>query len=161
MNAVDRAETHIAYLGLGSNIEPETNLVGAVQALRAQLPILCKSSVWKSPSLGAPGPDFLNAAIKVETSLDSDALRQTLLRPIERWLGRVRSPDKYAPRTIDLDVLIFDSQILDEHIWDYPHLAVPLAECAPGLEAPTGRPLAEIANEFRLNGDIHPVALVL
>lgn len=159
LNEVDNVKLHSAYIGLGSNVEPEANLAGAIQALRLQLTILCLSSVWRSPSLGAPGPDFLNAVAKIETELDGKTLRQDLLRPIERSLGRVRGSDKFAPRTIDLDLLIFDGQILDEHIWDYPHLAVPLAECEPGIISPDGKRLVEIASRLQSSAEIFRIAL--
>lgn len=96
--------------------------------------------------------------MKVETELDAEALKLQVLRPLESELGRQRGPDKNAPRTIDLDVLVFDDDVLDEHIWDYPHLAIPLAECAPDL-AKAGRPLADIAEELQTKAGIQRAEL--
>jgi 2-amino-4-hydroxy-6-hydroxymethyldihydropteridine diphosphokinase len=124
----------IAYIGLGSNIEPEKYLPLAVAALAAQTDLLALSSAWKSPAIGTTGPNFFNAAAKILTThADPDALKFAVLRPIEAALGRVRTTDKFAPRTIDLDILIFKDQILDPDIWKYAYLAVPLAEIAQGF----------------------------
>lgn len=154
------ASSHIAYIGLGSNIEPKTNIARALQALRERTTVFCESSVWHSPALGTDGPDFLNAAVKIETDLNAETLKTTLLREIEHDLGRRRVADKFAPRTIDLDILIYDGTILDEHLWNYAHLTVPLAECAKDLVHPeTQRSIQEIAEEMRFSVPITKVDL--
>ncbi len=150
MNAAANRPSRIAYIGLGSNIEPEANITRAFRALRERVVVLCESSVWHSPALGTDGPAFLNATVKIETELDAEGLKSTVLREIEHVLGRRRVADKFAPRTIDLDILIFDGDVHDEHIWDYAYLAVPLAECAPDLVKPyTGPTIAQIAEDFK------------
>jgi 2-amino-4-hydroxy-6-hydroxymethyldihydropteridine diphosphokinase len=130
----------------------------ALQALRERTTVLCTSSIWHSPALGTDGPDFLNATVKIATTLDSLKLKSTLLSEIEQELGRRRVADKFAPRTIDLDVLIFDGEVYDEHIWDYAYLAVPLAECAPELRQPaTGLSIESIASELKRRDEIRKV----
>jgi 2-amino-4-hydroxy-6-hydroxymethyldihydropteridine diphosphokinase len=151
-------ETHIAFVGLGSNIEPETNLSRAVAELKKQLKVLCISAAWKAPALGTSGPDFLNAVIKIRTSHSADELKLLVLRPIENALGRVRTGDKNAPRAIDLDILVFDEVVYEEHIWDYAYLAVPLAECNPERQDPiSNRSLRELSIEYQKTGNIRSV----
>jgi 2-amino-4-hydroxy-6-hydroxymethyldihydropteridine diphosphokinase len=108
---------------------------------------------WTEP-LGRPGqPRFLNGAWRVETERSARELKFDVLRPIESALGRERNADKYAPRTIDLDVVLYgdgmieepDLTVPDPDIRDRPFLAVPLLELAPELRLPdTGERLAEL-----------------
>lgn len=141
---------HVVYIGLGSNIEPENNLPRAVAALSQHVSVYCISTIWQAPALGTQGPDFLNAVIKVETGYSAEDLKNRVLRPIEASLGRERGADKNTPRTIDLDILIFDGLIDDPHIWDYAHLAVPLADCHPELVNPvTGQTISQVASELK------------
>ncbi len=137
--------THQACLLLGSNIEPEKNLPRAVDLLRQQVSLLRTSSVWQTPPVGHPGPDFLNMAVLVTTSLSAKDLKESVLRPLEASLGRVRSADKNAPRTIDLDIILFDGQLMDAGLYTYAHRAVPVAELLPDLRSPQGEPLEKVA----------------
>ena len=158
LNASAQTESakHIAYIGLGSNIAPESNLPRAVAALNQHLTILCLSSAWHAPALGTTGPDFLNAVVKVETEYSAEKLKAQVLRPIETKLGRRRSSNKNAPRIIDLDILVFDKKILDPHIWDYAHLAAPLAECFPELTHPlSSQTIADAAFELGKANDFY------
>lgn len=158
----NKPQTHIAYIGLGSNIEPEKNLPRAVRALRDRLDVVKVSSAWHSPALGTVGPDFLNAVAAVNTELDVEDLKLQILRPIEADLGRTRGPAKFAPRTIDLDVLVFDERVLDPHVWDYAHLALPMAECNPGLQdKASGKSISELAKALQLKYAIKKVDVLL
>lgn len=162
LNAAAPANQHIAYIGLGSNIEPVVNLRRAVAALRARGDVLAVSSVWKSPAIGSAGLDFLNAAAKFATSLSAEELKSEVLRPIEKELGRVRGPDRFAPRTIDLDILIFDDEGLDAEIWVYAHLAMPLSEIlADYRHAQTGEGLSEVAARLRAKQSLEHFPLTL
>jgi len=135
-------------------------MVLALAAVRAETRILCISSAWRAPALGTIGPDFLNAVMKLETALTADDLKSQVLRPIETKLGRHRSQNKNAPRTIDLDIMIFDDEIRDPHIWVYAHLAVPLAECFPQLINPTSRKtISQISTEFQKSTKIRRINL--
>ncbi len=107
------AAEHQVCLLLGSNIQPELNLPLAVATLRRQLSILQVSRVWESPPEGAGGPNFLNAALLARTPHDQVILKSEILTPLEARMGRVRSADKNAPRPIDLDIILFDGQIMD------------------------------------------------
>lgn len=124
-----------ACLLLGSNIQPEHHLPKAVSLLDEHLFIQGVSSVWETPAVGAKGPNFLNAALLVHTSFNQQDLKMEILRPLEAHLGRRRSADKFAPRTIDIDVVTWDSQPIDEDLWRFAHTAVPVAELLPGLRS--------------------------
>jgi 2-amino-4-hydroxy-6-hydroxymethyldihydropteridine diphosphokinase len=147
-----------AYLSLGSNIEPEQNLATAVQMLATLTRLRAVSKVWETPAWGdTDQPNFLNAAALVETKLTADQLKQQVLNYIELCLGRVRQLDQYVPRPIDLDLMLFNREIIqlgrrhipDPEIVARPFVAIPLAELAPTYHHPqTGQTLAEIAGSF-------------
>ena len=112
--------------------------------------LLAVSQTWETRAEGSPGPNFLNAAALLSSPLKAVELKFNVLRKIEAGLGRVRSADKNAPRTIDLDILIFDGQVLEESLWSRIFLAVPLAELLPNLEHPeTCQLLHEAASVLR------------
>lgn len=151
-----------ACIALGSNIQAEHYLPEAVRRLAARCRVLAVSPVYETAPVGKTDqPNFLNAAVLIETDLSAEALKTQVLQVIERDLGRVRTADKNAPRTIDLDIALFGESVLDvgaRHIPDpdilrYAHLAVPLAALAPDLRHPeTGQTLAEIARNLPAAG---------
>ncbi len=152
--------SNLAYLSLGSNIAPERNLPAAVRKLTQFGRILAVSSVWESPPEGfADQPDYLNAAVLLETPLSARKLRETAIAAVETALGRVRMDNKNAPRTIDIDIMLFNHDILrvgqrripDPEVVERPFVAIPLAEIAPDFVHPeTGETLAAIAGHFDL-----------
>jgi 2-amino-4-hydroxy-6-hydroxymethyldihydropteridine diphosphokinase len=138
-------EKHQACLLLGSNIQPEQNIPLAVAHLQKRLTVLEASSIWQSDAIGSSGPDFLNGALLVSTPLDADALKEQVLHSLEAQLGRVRTEDKNAPRTIDIDIILFDGILLDPTLWKYAHRAVPVAELLPGYRSDSGEYLKDTA----------------
>ncbi len=130
-----------ALLTLGSNIEPERHMPAAVRALRRSPRIVVQrvSPLYWTPPVGT-GDDrpFLNGAARITTTMGIRELRDELRR-IEEACGRVRSDDKYAPRTIDIDIAYYGDLVLDEGgitvpdpgVAEHAHLAVPLADIAP------------------------------
>lgn len=149
-----------AFLALGSNISPEENLPQAVRLLEESGRILGRSSVWQSKPVGDTNQaDFLNAAVLLETELAASEICLEVIPQIERDLYRVRDPqNKNGPRTIDIDLVLFNGEQLriehrmipDPEIPERVFLAVPLAElapqyCVPGLE----RDLLHIADELQ------------
>ena len=136
---------HQACLLLGSNIQSEQNIPQAVAHLQRQLTILQASSLWRSDAIGSSGPDFLNGALLVSTPLDADALKEQVIHPLEAQLGRVRTEDKNAPRTIDIDIILFDKVLLDPNLWKYAHRAVPVAELLPDYQSDSGEYLKDVA----------------
>ena len=120
-----------AYLLIGSNIQPEENIKKAIALIRAEMRIANISSVWESHAVGNNGPNFLNCVLIVETEYSIEALKNLVIRNIENSLGRVRTNDKYTPRTIDVDLIIYNGQRIDEEICHRVFIAVPLAELEP------------------------------
>ena len=159
-----------ALICLGSNILPWHNLPRAIERLDEVLPLVKVSSLYASPARGAPGsPPFLNAAVAADTDLDPYELKFDLLRPLEAELGRVRGPDPNAPRSIDLDLVLYGQRIVDDperglclpdpEIVSSPHTVLPLAEIEGETRHPIlGESLAEIAARCRDRGEIRVVA---
>lgn len=144
---------HSAYISIGSNIEPDRHIREAIRLLRTEGKILAFSSVWETEAVGSGGPNFLNAAVAFETPFLRQELKERLLHVIENRLGRVRSADKNAPRTIDLDVIIFDGQVVDNELWGRLYIARPFAELLPDLVNPiTGQTLLVTADALHQHG---------
>jgi len=154
---------HLAWLLLGSNIRPERNLPRAVASIAKQETLLAVSSVWQSPpSDGSDQPDYLNAAILIRTAKSPAEIYTDVIAPIEQSLGRVRTADKFASRTVDIDLAMYDDSVEDFYGRKLPHpdilkrayAALPLAEISPDKIHPeTSEPLKNIAERLR-NGSI-------
>jgi 2-amino-4-hydroxy-6-hydroxymethyldihydropteridine diphosphokinase len=128
---------HRAYLNLGSNIEPELNLQKGVDLLKKYGEIKAISHVWESKSVGYDGPNFLNACVLFLAETEPENLKAEIIHPIEARLGRVRGADKNMPRTMDIDVVLFDEQpIMKAEYWDSAFVIVPLAELLPDFIHP-------------------------
>ena len=92
MNVSVRPEPeHQAYICLGSNIDPVVNLGKAINMLRQKTRLVELSTCWESEAIGSPGPNFLNIGVAVTTPLGPGELKEQVLAPIEKQLGRVRS----------------------------------------------------------------------
>jgi 2-amino-4-hydroxy-6-hydroxymethyldihydropteridine diphosphokinase len=138
-----------AYIGLGSNLGDRLgNLQAAVRALSARgLEPAAHSSVYESDALGPPQPDYLNAVVSVSTSLTPRELLEALLA-VEAELGRHRG-QRWGPREIDLDLLLYGDEMLEEEGLTVPHpemtkrsfVLLPLLEIAPDLDLPSGEPV--------------------
>jgi 2-amino-4-hydroxy-6-hydroxymethyldihydropteridine diphosphokinase len=167
------------FITLGSNIEAERNLDYAVRLLadEAELEIVRVSRVYRSRPIDAQGKvnpeqdDFLNAAVLVETDLPILDLKRRILRRIEQRLERVRTQDKFAPRTIDLDIVLYGNDVLgllieeiddegdmlhpDMDALQYAHVALPLGDLDPDFVHPlTGETLGQIAGRLGDSEDI-------
>jgi len=143
---------HQVYLSLGSNIEPVQNLPKALDLLRQQGEVLKISNAWESEAVGSDGPNFLNACVLFRTPLLQEELKEKVIHPIESTLGRKRTADKYAPRTIDIDIVLFDDQLLNDKFWKQAFVVLPLAEIYPEYRNPlTGAKVIEVAARLRQN----------
>ncbi|MDH3520594.1 MAG: 2-amino-4-hydroxy-6-hydroxymethyldihydropteridine diphosphokinase [Myxococcales bacterium] len=143
----DPVEEEIAYVALGSNLGArEQHLAGALDALRAVAGVreLAVSSVYETAPIGPGEQDFyLNAVARLTTSLAPRALLEQLLA-IEATAGRRRGPERNAPRTLDLDLLLYGEHAIDEPGLEVPHprmcdrgfVLEPLCELAPDLVVP-------------------------
>ncbi len=154
----DEISTNLAYLSLGSNIEPEYNLPEAVAQLKQFGQIRAVSSVWQTPAVGfSEQSDFLNAAVLLETTLSAKDLRRLAIAQIENSLGRVRTENKNGPRPIDIDIMLFNQDVLalghrripDPELLERAFVAIPMAEIAPDYVHPElNITLVEIAHRF-------------
>ena len=136
-------------ISLGSNIEPEKNLPLALKMLAEGSLILNTASIWQTPAIGSDGPDYLNAAVLILIHLPLDQLKVQLLSTIEGKLGRIRTTDKNADRTIDLDVMMYDGECRDDELWSQAHVAVPASELLPDCTHPqSGETLTHAAQRL-------------
>jgi 2-amino-4-hydroxy-6-hydroxymethyldihydropteridine diphosphokinase len=137
-----------AFVGIGSNLgEPERQIAAALEQLAAEdgVELLAVSTLRETEPVGyRDQPDFFNGAAELETVLPAPELLERLLA-IESRLGRVRGKGpRFGPRTIDLDLLLYDDKIIDEPGLTVPHPRLaerrfalePLAELDPALEVP-------------------------
>lgn len=144
------------YISLGSNIERETNTRAGVAALHERFGELELSSVYESEAVGFEGDAFYNMVIACEVSEDVFNANQAL-RDIEDANGRVRHGPKFSSRTLDLDLLLYDDLVLNEHGLKLPREEIlhnafvlwPLAEIAPELTHPeAGKTYADLWHDF-------------
>jgi 2-amino-4-hydroxy-6-hydroxymethyldihydropteridine diphosphokinase len=143
-------ELHRAYLSLGSNIEPELNLVRGIGLLQTRGRVEKVSKAWESESVGAEGPNYLNACVLFVTPLKQDALKEQVLLPIEAQLGRVRTENRFAPRPMDIDIVVFDERSCDDKYWEQAFVVIPLAEIHPHFRNPVqNETLVETATRLR------------
>lgn len=141
-----------AWLSLGSNLSPEANLRAAAHALRARFGPVRFSPVYRTPSVGFEGPDFLNAAAEIQTDLDPHALNHWL-HALEDAQGRQRGGARFSSRTLDVDIVFFDDLVLKgpgnlelpRPELRHAFVLKPLADIAPAHRVPTtGETLAAL-----------------
>ncbi|MBF2026059.1 MAG: 2-amino-4-hydroxy-6-hydroxymethyldihydropteridine diphosphokinase [Oscillatoriales cyanobacterium C42_A2020_001] len=135
-------------IALGSNLGDSLHTLEAAVAILARSPAIhleARSHWYQTKAVGPPQPDYLNGCIIVQTTLPPHMLLETLLA-VEKQFGRVRR-ERWGPRTLDLDMLLFDDLILNTPTLQIPHprmadrafVLVPLAEIAPDWVEPTSR----------------------
>jgi 2-amino-4-hydroxy-6-hydroxymethyldihydropteridine diphosphokinase len=134
-------EPHRAWLSLGSNLEPERHLRGALVELRARFGAVVQSPTYRFPAVGFEGPDFLNLAVGLDTDLVPEAL-DAWLHALEDRHGRRRDGPRFSSRTLDVDIVLFGDRV----IAGPGHLEIPRKEIA---EAFVLKPLADIAADVR------------
>ena len=151
------------YLGLGSNVAAEKNLRLAIHELESRYGEVAISPVYKSGAVGFEGADFLNLVV----GLESDASPLEICNEMERihdLAGRIRSDDKWGPRPLDIDLLLYDDAVISEppvrvprdDILEFGFVLRPLAEIAPDLVHPvTGRTMRDHWLEFDTSN--HPL----
>src|SRR5689334_12711457 len=143
-------ESHLAYLNLGSNIQPETNLPKAVKLLPGYGEILQVSKVWESAPVGTEGSNYLNACLLFKSTFNQIELKKIVIHPIESQLGRKRSDDKFAARPMDIDIVLFDNISTSDAFWNLAYVVVPLADIYPEYKNPlTGETVYETATRLR------------
>jgi 2-amino-4-hydroxy-6-hydroxymethyldihydropteridine diphosphokinase len=147
-----------AFVGIGSNLgDREGNLRRAVELLSAEdgIDVVAVSEIRETDPVGpVEQGQFLNGAVRIETDLGPRELLERLLT-VEQRLGRVRG-ERWGPRTIDLDLLVYGNQVVDEPGLTVPHPRLherrfalePLADLAPGLEIPGKGPISALLAEL-------------
>lgn len=145
----------VAYIAIGSNLASPLEQVNAALKALGDIPeshILIVSSFYRTPPLGPQDqPDYLNAAVALETSLAPEELLNHTQR-IELQQGRVRKAERWGPRTLDLDIMLFGNEVINTERLTVPHYDMknrgfmlwPLFEIAPELVFPDGETLREI-----------------
>lgn len=123
-----------AVIAVGSNIEPERNIALAQNMIREQLHFIAASRFVKTTPRGfTDQPDFINGACRVETEMTIDELKK-YLKSVEQRLGRKRTANSNGPRTIDLDVVVYDGQIVDDDFYKYNFVRTAVLELEPELQ---------------------------
>lgn len=152
------------YLGLGSNVEPQKHLRLGIEELARHFGVLELSDLYENASVGFDGDAFINLVLGLES--DASPLEiHNIIEDIHALANRERGESRFAPRTLDIDLLLYDDLVLDEaplrlprsDILKYSFVLGPLAEIAPDLRHPeTGRLITEHWAEY--DKDSHPLA---
>ena len=121
-------------LGLGSNIDPENNIKKAKELITQKFTVLGKSQFTQTKPIGYLNQDdFINGTIYIETALTLNKLK-TVLKTIEQELGRSASTIKSGPRTIDIDIIVFNEQVVDQDFYTRDFLKKSTLEIIPNLK---------------------------
>jgi 2-amino-4-hydroxy-6-hydroxymethyldihydropteridine diphosphokinase len=127
-------KTNSVVIGLGSNINPEHNIRKAREEIASEFHIVKSSSFVETEPVGFKEQDkFLNGALLIETELDADRLKSRL-KEIESVLGRVNTDNRYGPRTIDLDILVWNGEIAEQEVRERGYLRESVKEILPELD---------------------------
>lgn len=146
----------LAYVSGGSNLEAEKNVVVAARALKARHPGARFSRCYRNPAVGFDGPDFLNFVVELPVA-GTPALLKGELECVETLCGRRRDAPKWAPRAMDLDILLFGDLVQDApglvlprpDLLRWAFMLGPLAEIAPELVHPARRlSIVQLWREF-------------
>lgn len=153
----------IAYIAVGSNLaKPILQAKQAIEALK-QLPksqFIATSSLYSSTPMGPQDqPEYINAVVVIDTQLSPLALLDCT-QAIEQEQGRERKAERWGPRTLDLDILLYGDEIIDSPRLTVPHYGMkvrefvlyPLDEIAPDLSLPDGTKLSDLLSEVDRNG---------
>ncbi|MHC5137596.1 MAG: 2-amino-4-hydroxy-6-hydroxymethyldihydropteridine diphosphokinase [Planctomycetota bacterium] len=123
-----------AIIAVGSNIEPKTHIERAREMIAAEHTLVAVSNLVRTTPQGlAEQADFLNGAFSIETGLDSERL-EAYLKEVEATLGRVRTENKNGPRTIDLDITVFNGEIIDNDFYRYDFVRKAVTELMPEMK---------------------------
>ncbi|MEL7292234.1 MAG: 2-amino-4-hydroxy-6-hydroxymethyldihydropteridine diphosphokinase [Pseudomonadota bacterium] len=151
------------FIAVGSNLSsPVAQANAAIEALKT-LPksqFVCASSLYSSTPMGPQNqPDYINAVVEINTELTPLELLDCT-QTIELEQGRVRKEERWGPRTLDLDILLYGNEVMDSERLTVPHYGMkerefvlyPLAEIAPNLTLPCGTRLEDLLKVVEQNG---------
>lgn len=112
----------VALVAVGSNIEPEHNILAALAAIREDVRVVASSTFYRTEPIGRlDQPRYINGVWRIDTDLPPVEVRERILRPTEARLGRRRIGDKFGPRTIDLDLVLYDDRVVRASDFRLPH----------------------------------------
>ena len=135
----------VAFIAVGSNVAPRENVLAALSVLRQRVAVRGSSTFYQTqPVGGRDQPAFINGVWRIASALRPAQIRDDVLAPIEDRLGRVRTTDKYADRTIDLDLVLYDDFAIDEEGLVLPHPDI----CRPFVAGPIIELLRTAENEI-------------
>ncbi|WP_434762047.1 2-amino-4-hydroxy-6-hydroxymethyldihydropteridine diphosphokinase [Vibrio fortis] len=152
-----------AYIAVGSNLaDPVSQANLAIETLKSlpQSKFIATSKLYSSTPMGPQNqPDYINAVVAIETELTPIELLNCT-QAIEQEQGRVRKDERWGPRTLDLDIILYGNEVIDSERLTVPHYGMkerefvlyPLAEIAPSLQLPDGTELSELLNVVDKNG---------
>lgn len=154
------------FIGVGSNINPEKYISKAMLDLLKYAEVIDISTHYLTKAEGNPGdPDYINGVWKIKTDLKPEELKYKVLRKIENDMGRIRKKDSFAPRKIDLDILLYSDIVIDSKdfkipsgdIYKRPFVCFPIYELEPQCILPdTGMHIYDITKQFK-NADMIPL----
>ncbi|EHZ2537696.1 2-amino-4-hydroxy-6-hydroxymethyldihydropteridine diphosphokinase [Vibrio parahaemolyticus] len=152
-----------AYIAVGSNLaDPVSQAQQAIEALKT-LPnskFVQASSLYSSTPMGPQNqPDYINAVVAIKTNLTPLELLDCT-QAIEQEQGRVRKDERWGPRTLDLDIVLYGNEVINSERLIVPHYGMrerefvlyPLAEIAPSLQLPDGTEVSELLEQVDRNG---------
>ena len=148
-----------AFISIGSNISPAVNIRKAIHSLSKRVQVTGLSTVYCTKAIDRPDePDYFNCVLEIRTGISPEDLQYLILREIENDLGRMRREDKYAARTIDLDLILYGEMVIasdkltvpDPEILERSFLAIPLHELDQNLVIPgISMPIKDIVGKFQ------------
>lgn len=161
------SEKVICYIGIGSNqatpVQQAQQAIAALQQI-PQTELTKCSALYSSTPMGPQDqPDYINAVAELSTELSAIELLDQLQR-IEQQQGRVRKAQRWGPRTLDLDIILFADQVINNERLTIPHYGMherefvlyPLYEISPQLVLPDGTALSQLIKGCDKNG-LHPI----
>ncbi|WP_261903130.1 2-amino-4-hydroxy-6-hydroxymethyldihydropteridine diphosphokinase [Vibrio fortis] len=152
-----------AYIAVGSNLaDPVSQANLAIETLKSlpQSKFIATSKLYSSTPMGPQNqPDYINAVVAIETELTPIELLNCT-QAIEQEQGRVRKDERWGPRTLDLDIILYGNEVIDSERLTVPHYGMkerefvlyPLAEIAPSLQLPDGTELSKLLKVVDKNG---------
>ncbi len=152
---LDNTMSHV-YVAIGSNIEPEENIAKATGEMQRLFPDARFSSWYRNKAVGFEGDDFINGVVGFTTDLPLRSVVEKL-HSVEAQCGRPRNAPRWAPRAMDLDILLFDNVVCSEpgitlprpDLLKRPYMLGPLAEIAPEVVHPVaGLTIGELWERF-------------
>ena len=120
-------------IAVGSNIKPEENVRLAREAIAGSMELVAESAWIRTKPIGfTDQPDFLNCAFLVRTGMECEEAKEWL-KGVEKRLGRVRTRNRYGPRTIDLDIVVWNGRVIDDDVYLRDFLKGAVQELLPEL----------------------------